>query len=187
MMAVAAGQLLQVHRRTCVMRESTEELLRQFGIEGPDLLRRNAQIVYQQSPTGQINGTEDQTLVHRQDRTAVADNALPVRQGLVKCLTQRDPDILRGVMVVHISIPLAGNLQVEPPVTGEQRQHMIEETYAGIDRARSVPFQDQADPDIRLPGFAAHFSFSHAFSSRISLTASTSFSICSGVPMVIRL
>ena len=169
------------------MRESTEELFRKFGIECSDLLCRNAQIVYQQSPTGQINSAEDQALVHRQDRTAVADNAPAVRKGLVKCLAQRDPDVLRGVMVVHKSISLTGNLQVESPVAGEQRQHMIEETYTGIDRARSVPLQGQADPDIRLTGFAAYFSFSHAFSSRISLIASTSFSICSGVPMVIRL
>ena len=46
---------------------------------------------------------------------------------------QHQSDILNGMMIIHLQVTLGLDIQIKPAVNAEQRQHMIEKGYAGVD------------------------------------------------------
>ena len=96
---------------------------------------------------GKIHGGQDQRFVHGKDRASVADNAFFVPERFGKCLSERDPDVFRGVMIINKGISLAFYGKIEFPVMREQRQHVIQESDARGNIRLSGSFQRQAQFD----------------------------------------
>src|SRR5262249_37271478 len=65
-----------------------------------------------------------------------------VAQCLEKRLSQCDPAVLDRVMRVDLDIPVAAQVKIHHRVLGEQRQHMVKEGNAGLNR-RSTPTIDR--------------------------------------------
>src|SRR5665811_617466 len=96
-------------------------------------IRDSIHIVGKVRPAAQINGDGGQRLVHGQDEEAVAADSLLGAQRLVKSLPQADADILYSVVAVDLEVALGVDFQVEKTMLGEQGEHVIEETDAGVD------------------------------------------------------
>lgn len=72
-------------------------------------------------------------------------------------LTDRDPDILDGVMIVDMQITLAGNAKINQTMTGDLIKHMLHErhTDAHVGNTRSIKIQRDTDPSLECVAF--HF------------------------------
>src|SRR5262249_13968710 len=99
---------------------------------------------------GQIDHRARQRLVQREVEAAGAGDALPITQGLVDGVPERDPGVLDGVVLVDLQIALAADLGVEGAVPGERVQHVIEEGDAGRDLRVTAAVQVDRDLDLGL-------------------------------------
>ena len=163
--------------------KAQHEFLYQFGIEGTNLLRGDVHLIAQSVPPAEIHGAHHQGFVHGQKEIAVAHDALFIAQRFRKRLTESDADVLHGMVIVHLNVALTFYRQIELTVKGQQLQHVVEKPHAGVDvrLARAVQVQFQGDLGFFGVPFNGRLSHVH-----ISFVASISFSICSRLPMVMR-
>ena len=56
-----------------------------------------------------------------------------VAERLLEGLPEHEPDILDRVVIVDVDVALGLDRQVEEPVLGEQRQHVVEKRDPGAD------------------------------------------------------
>ena len=130
-----------------------------------------------------------QEVAHKKlgDGAAVAADSPLVAQGIGKGNAQRNADVLHGVVIVHLSVALAGDDQIEPSVFCEEGQHMIQKAAAGFDLGNAGSVQIQSQKNIRFGGGPLDVGSSHAVSSRISFMAVMNAAICCSSPMVTRM
>ena len=107
-------------------------------------------------PATKIHGGNRKRLIHRHQEISSAQNAALVAERAVERLAQRNAYILNRVMLVHIEIAGALQLQIESAVPREQLQHVIEEANAGGDLVLAFAFDRQPDGDARLGRYAVH-------------------------------
>ena len=116
-------------------------------------------------PVAEIDHAPREAFIHRHIRLAgervarvkpgaVTPHALFVAQRLDERLAQRDAAILDGVVVVHLDVTVATQVQVHRRVLCEQCQHVIEERDAGVDFRFASAVDVQAEPNLRLAGVA---------------------------------
>src|ERR1043166_1085682 len=109
-------------------------------------------------------------------------------------------------MIVDFQITLAGNIQIEQPVFGKEREHVIEKRQTRFDARAAIAIKDQLDPYVCLFRFASnqrltdlglcscfhdYLSFTTgrplvANQTQISLSARNNRSFSSGVPTLKR-
>ena len=147
---VLPRQLADVDGGGAAAHEGQPEFLGQLRVEVPHLRRRQLHRPAQVVPAGEVAGAQDQGLVHGQQELAVAGDAPLVPQGLGEGPAQADADVLHGVMVVHLGVPVAGDSQVKVAVAGEQGQHMVQEAAAGGDLGFSGAVQAQSQLNLGL-------------------------------------
>ena len=70
-------------------------------------------------------------------------------------LAEHDADILDRVMRIDMQIALGLHIEVEQPMPGEGRQHMVEKSDPGVDRGFTRPIEVEVDENVGLGGFAA--------------------------------
>ena len=75
-------------------------------------------------------------------------DAPEVSQRLPDCFAKTDSDVLGGMMIIHICIPVAADVQIEVPMPGEKRQHVIQETAAGVNAALAAAVKVQAEGNL---------------------------------------
>ena len=89
-------------------------------------------------PSAKINDTTREAFVHRHisfagkrifrmKAGAVAADAAFVAERGRESLSERDAAIFDGVMRVHLQIACAAELQIHDRVSGEEREHVVEE------------------------------------------------------------
>src|SRR6266511_993684 len=78
----------------------------------------------------------------------IPNDTSPVAQCLVQRLSQRDADILHGVVIVDMQVPGGPDLQVEESVARDVVQHMIEETDPRGDVPFTLPVNFQHEIDL---------------------------------------
>ena len=112
---------------------------------------------------GQIHRHVRQRLVHRHGGVAHALNALPVAKRVVERPAQHDRNILGGVVRVDVQVAFGLHLDVEQAVSGELRQHVIQEPNAGRAAKVAGTVDGYRRVDLGLRGGArdAGASFSH--------------------------
>ena len=186
-MGVFSAELADVQRQRRRPGKSRPELLRQLRIEIPHLFRGDLQFTGEMAAAGKIHRGQDQRLVHGQQHIAVADDTLFIAQSPPEGLAQADADILGGMVVIHPRIPVTGHGQVKAAVPRKQREHMVQKAAAGVDFRRAAAIQTERQGDIRLRGGSVDRGRSHLAASHSFLTVAIKVSICSRVPMVIRL
>ena len=116
--------------------------------------RRHLDPVDQVRPATDVHHHPGQRLVHRQEKKAVAADAHFVAQRLLEGLAEHQADVLDRVMVVHRHVPLGHHRQIEQPVLGEQREHVVEKRHAGLDLGRPAPVNREGERDVGLGGVA---------------------------------
>ena len=75
----------------------------------------------------EVDGSEGARLVHRDDRGAVAREALARAECLLRRRAERGQDVLDRVVLVDVDVAARDTVEVEAGVEGEQREEMVEE------------------------------------------------------------
>jgi hypothetical protein len=83
---------------------------------------------------------------------AEPDDPLLFAERLLEGLAEGDPDVLDGVVGIHVQVALAPDVEVEAGVGGEGGQHVVEEADAGADPRAALTVEVQAQCDVRLAG-----------------------------------
>ena len=115
--------------------DGAEELLGQLGVEAGDRGRRQLGIEDAEGPAGNVDRALGQRLVHRHQGGAVAADPGPVAERLVEGLAEDDADVLDSVVGAGLEVAARLDPQAEPPVAGEQVEHVVEEPDAGLRRS----------------------------------------------------
>ena len=89
-------------------------------------------------------------LVERRAGVAEAVDAGAVAEGAVERLAEGDAAVLDRVVLVHVQVAAARQLEVEQPVRGERREHVVEEADAGRDLGAPAAVEVDAHVDGRL-------------------------------------
>ena len=188
MVGVGPRHLLQMQGQLSLTGEGNPEFLEQLGVEVAHLLGGNLHLAIVAAPAGQVRRRQNQGFVHGQQGLAVAAYAPLVAQGLPEGVTQADAHVLHRVVVVHIGVAGAGQIQIEPAVPGKQHQHVVQKAAAGGAAALAGALQHKAQGNVGLGGGAFDLCRSHwAASFSISLTVFTNRSIWVSSPMVMRI
>src|SRR5688572_19159924 len=80
-----------------------------------------------------VDGRHRERLVHRHDEVTGAVDATPRTERTRHRLAERDAKVFDGMVLIHVEVAGGADLQIEPAVTGDQFQHVIEEADAGAD------------------------------------------------------
>jgi len=126
-----------------MLTEGPEKLLAEPGIERPDLLIAQRDIVLQERPVGYIGDNPDQGLVHRHMAASIAVDARLAAKRPAEGLSETDADIFDGMMIVDLDVAFGRYRQVEKAVNGKEGEHVIEERNTGIDRRLSFSVQSR--------------------------------------------
>ena len=161
MVAVLPRDLDKVEGGGDAAGKAQPELFRALHIEIPHLLGGAVHRPVQGAPARQVHGAEDQGLIHGQIKAAVALDAPHIPQPLAESLAQGDADVLGGVVIIHLHVPVAGEHQVKPAVPGKQFQHVVQKAAAGVHLIDPRPVQIQGQIDLGLGGVAFHSYFPH--------------------------
>ena len=168
-------------------RKGREELLAEFRVKIADLLRWDLQFRVEACPSGDIQRTEDQGLIHREQHASVTPDPPQVAQRLAHRAPEADADVFGRVVVVHVRVAAAAKLQIKAAVSGKQCQHVVEKTAAAVDSVLTAAVQIQSETDPGFSRVSLCFCSSHpSLSSSIDFVSRRSASICSLVPTVIR-
>ena len=154
MMAVLAVQRLDMQRDRGIHREGVEPFTHQFGVELSDLVARKVGLEHQHGPARNVDHDARQRLVHRHVDRGIARDAGHVAERLLDRLSERDPDILRGVVMVDMQIADRLDRHVDAGMAGEQVQHVVEEANAGRDRGRARAVEVDGHLDVGFLGLA---------------------------------
>ena len=80
---------------------------------------------------GDVDRALGQRLVHRHHGRAVAPDPGAVAERLVERLAEHDADVLDRVVGAGLEVAVGLDLQAEPPVAGQQVEHVVEEADPG--------------------------------------------------------
>ena len=81
---------------------------------------------------------------------SVAPDADLFAERLLEGRAEDQADVLDGVVVVHLDVALGLYRQVEQPVLGEKREHVVEERHARVDLGRPAAVDRKGDRDVGL-------------------------------------
>ncbi len=155
---------MHVQGQPRVGREGDKELLGKCGVETPDELDRQVDLVDQASSAGDIDGRKHARLVHGDGRGAETSDTCLVAKRLGNSLAEHDANIFDRVMGIDLKIPARLHDQVERPVPTKRVEHVIEERHACDDIGRTRTVQIEPQRDVRLVGRASLFSYARHLS-----------------------
>ena len=156
MVVVLAIEIFDMERDAGGLGESLEPFLEQFRVHLAEFRFRKADLPDQIGPVRAIQRDPGQRLVHRDQRIAIAADALAVAERAVDRLADRDAGILRGVVVVDMEVADRLQLQIDQRMARQLLHHVIEEADAGIDPVFARPVQVERHVDPGLLGPAGH-------------------------------
>ena len=91
----------------------------------------------------------------------IARDALHIAERLFERLTERDADILGGVVVIDVQVALGLHGDVDARVPRQEVEHVIEEADPGRDRRRAGAVEIDGDLDVGFLGLALHRALAH--------------------------
>ena len=138
-MSVAAIQNPDVQCDSSILTKSPEELRGKTGFKFPGPVGHRRRIIDQERAVRQIQADRSQRLVHWDREMTVAGDSSPVAQGFRERQTQTDADVFDGVVSIDFEVAGSLYLQVEDPVDGKKRQHVVKKRDPRVDSALPVP------------------------------------------------
>src|SRR5258706_15475810 len=184
-MRVVAAQVVDMHRRLCVVHETLEELVREVHVEIAHAGAPVVDVPLEPRAPGKIHDGARQGLVERDVSMAVAADSLLVAQRLGDRHAERDADLLAGVVRVDLQVAFRLHFQVERSVARDLVEHVVEERDAGGKARLAAPVEVEGDPHLGLPCIALDFGLAHrSIQPRAVASASSIRVFSSGVPTV---
>src|SRR6185312_1133083 len=87
---------------------------------------------------------------HRHHRVAVAHDPGAIAKRLIERLTKDDSDVFGGVVSTRLEVSGGLDAEVEPAVTGEQLEHVIEEADTRRELGATGPVEGEVQLYLRL-------------------------------------
>jgi hypothetical protein len=160
MVAIFSMQEINMQRQTSMLGNGAKKLLGQRGIESADLLLVHRHMVMKKRSVAGINHQSHQGLIHRQITTSVTGNATQVTQGGSDGLAEADADILDTVVIINVGVAFGNHSQIEKPVHGKKRQHVIEKGYAAVYIRLAAAVETQLQTNVGFFGGSNNFGLS---------------------------
>ena len=149
---------LHVHVGPRPARKALKEIRHQFGLQIAHQPRAHLGVHREGRAPAQVHGGNGERLIHRHHKVAGAQNAALVAERLIKRLAQRNAHVFHRVVLIHIEIAVALQLQIEGAVPRKQLQHVIEEANAGRDLVPALAFDRQLQAQCASPWCCAQWS-----------------------------
>ncbi len=159
--AVDPVQGIDVQGDAAVGRKGRKELAHEFRVEGPDFLGRDVHVPDQERAGGQIKRTAHQSVIHWQQAAAVTHNSAFVAKGLGQSLSQCDPCVLDGVVIVDVQITCGPNAHVNEGVARQLIQHVVEKSDACLVVIDPCAIKVDGDRDLRFGSAAGDRRLAH--------------------------
>src|SRR3990172_4581425 len=149
-MAVAAAEEVEVEVEATVVGERPEEVLEELGRHVTDPPGAEDDAEMQPGPSGEVDHAAREGLVEGAVGVAEAGDPRLVPERDLEGLAEGDPDVLHRMMGVDVQVPPAAQLEIEPGVRGERREHVVEEADARRHLRSSRAVQVERERDVRL-------------------------------------
>jgi hypothetical protein len=146
-------------------REGFEEIVHKLRLQIANAQSADLGINNRRGASSEIHRSQTERFVHGHDKITGAQNAAAIAQSTIKNLTQRDPNILNGVMLIHIQVALRREFQIEAAVSSKEFHHVVEETDACRNLILSSTFDREGYIYLRFRGLAMEGGLSHTFTS----------------------
>jgi len=141
--------------------ERLQELLKKLGVHCSDGAVRQSYIETQVAPAGDVYSAEYQRLIHGKGNVAVTADTASVAQRLRERRPEANPDVLDGMVAVHMRIAIAFNVEVKSAVPGKKLKHMVKKTNACINSVFTGAVEAQRQRNIRFGSLARKLTLSH--------------------------
>ena len=117
-------------------------------------VRCHARLVLQRDLTprasAEIDRCAGESVVHRNDRVAVAGDSTPVSEGEVECFSKSDGCVLGRVVISRLEIAVGFERQVESTMKAELLEKVIVDAGTRGDANTTLPVQTQSHADAGL-------------------------------------
>ena len=80
-----------------------------------------------------------------------------------KHLPKADTDVFDRVMGVNLQVSFSMELQIEKPMHGKERQHVIQKGNPGLEVHQTLSINEQLEVNIRFFGLAINLTCPHGF------------------------
>jgi hypothetical protein len=156
MVVVVASQQTHMQRKAPVEREGLQEVRDHLATQAADGVAAKRQVDTGVGSTAEIDCHVRERFVEWDSRIAEPADAASFTQGLIQRLTERDADILGGVVLVHVQVAFGLEGEVETGVPREAVKHVVEkaDTCGDVRPARTVQVQQYFHA--AFPGLAVH-------------------------------
>ena len=109
----SAVNQFQVNVRRSGLRERAEEILHQLGLEIAYMRCRDFEIAHAIRAAGKIERRGRETIVHRHQKIAGAQNPALRSERLFHGLAERDSHVFNGVVLIHVEVAARRKLEIE--------------------------------------------------------------------------
>ena len=133
-----------------------------------DLVAAERGLEHQKRPPRNIDRDARQRFVHRHVHVGITRNALHVAERLLDRLTERDADVLGGVVVVDVQVALRLDGDVDRAWRASRSSMWSKKPMPVATLDAPVPSRFTSTDDVGLLGLPRHGGGSHGQSSRIS-------------------
>ena len=147
--------MTHVQREEAVAGQRAEEFLDQLGVHRAQHRPLEAHAPAQIGAARKIDHRIHQRFIHRHAGLAETGDPAFLADRIGQRLAEHDADILDRMVCIDMQIALGLHIEVEQPMPGECRQHMVEESYPGVDVGFTRTVEVEADENIGLGGFTA--------------------------------
>src|SRR5580698_3084273 len=193
---------LHVNVCTCAARKALKEIGHEFSLQITDEACADLGVDGEGSTATKIDGGNGQRFIHGHDEISGTQNAALVAERAVKRLAKRNTHVFDRVVLIHIEIAIAFEVEIEGAVARKQLQHVIEEANTGRNLVTALAFNGEFKLDARFSGISYNHCAAcsrcfallcgHALlpprrrTTSASWRAAVALFICSRVPMVMR-
>ena len=166
MMIVDAVKGLDVERDSGVHRESLKPLIDQLGVKAPNLVAGECRPKHQEGAPRHVDSDPGQRLIHRQTHIGIASDAFHVAKSLFHRLSERNPDIFGGMVMIDMQVTRGLHGDVDSGVPGKQIEHVVKKADPGRNRCNATAVKINRDGDVGFLGSALYRCLAHIRSLR---------------------
>src|SRR5260370_7168778 len=123
------------------LRKSLKKTDGQLRLEMADALGGNAGLTYAVRPATQIHCRRRECFIHRHEEVACAQDPALCPEGFEHRLTQSNPCVLDGVMLIHIQVAFGLDCEIERPMSPDKVQHLVHKPDSDAHPANPAPLQ----------------------------------------------
>jgi len=130
-MSIMAAYRVEMERHSGMVDQTLKEFVKQIDIELTDMRAAKINRHFQTRTTRKIDHYPAQSFIQGHIGMPIPANTFLVADSVGECLTERNPDILDGVVRVNVQISVGVDIQIDHPMPSDLVKHVLEKRYSG--------------------------------------------------------